>query len=124
MRYAINFLGNGVCVQFNVGQSLHMMGQKNKRRMVTISKGSGVGDVDKFPFKVIPTTIKHVFYNWVFQYIHVKNNQSLWTSSKVMSDTTFPMAVKLGVFRVLYFVEQCPISLCFGNINKIRHTSI
>ena len=59
----------------------------------------------------------------------MKNKQSLQTSSKVMSDKTFPMdtfpmAVKLGVLRVLYFIELYSISLCFGNISKIRHTSI
>ncbi len=41
-------------MQFSVGQSVHMMSPKNKRRKVAIGKISGVGGVDKFHFKVIP----------------------------------------------------------------------
>ena len=54
MRYAIDCFVDGVWVQFNVGQSVHMMSPKNKRRKVAIGKISGVGGVDKFHFKVIP----------------------------------------------------------------------
>ena len=54
MRYAINFYVGGVWVQFNVGQSVYMMSQKNKRQKVAIGKINGVGGVDKFHFKVIP----------------------------------------------------------------------
>jgi hypothetical protein len=54
MRYVIDCFVDGVWVQFNVGQSVHMMSLKNKRRKVASGKISGVGDVDKFHFKVIP----------------------------------------------------------------------
>jgi hypothetical protein len=29
----------------------------------------------------------------------------------VMSDMTFPMAVKFGVLHVLYYIKSCPTSL-------------
>ena len=45
---------HGVQVQFTVGQSVHMMSPKNKRRKVAIGMINGVGGVDKFHFKVIP----------------------------------------------------------------------
>ena len=54
MWYAIHCFVDGVWVQFNVGQSMHMMSPKNKRRKVAIGKIRGVGGVDKFQFKVIP----------------------------------------------------------------------
>ena len=41
-------------MQFNVGQCVHLMSPKNKRRKVETGKISGVGGVDKFHFKVIP----------------------------------------------------------------------
>lgn len=41
-------------VTFNVGQSVHLMSPKNKRRKVATGKISGVGGVDKFHFKTIP----------------------------------------------------------------------
>ena len=54
MRYGIDCFVDGVWVQFNVGQSVHMMSPKNKRRKVAIGKINGVGGLDKFHFKVIP----------------------------------------------------------------------
>ena len=43
MRYAIDCIMDGVWVQFNVGQCLHMMSPKNKRQKVATSKLCGVG---------------------------------------------------------------------------------
>jgi hypothetical protein len=54
MKYVIDCFVDGVWMQFNVGQSMHMMSPKNKRRKVTNRKISGVEGVDKFHFKVIP----------------------------------------------------------------------
>jgi hypothetical protein len=42
----------------------------------------------------------------------------------VMSDMIFPMVVKFGVLRVLYFIKSCPTSLRFVNIGKTRHVHI
>ena len=47
----------------------------------------------------------------------------------VMSDRTFPvdafpMAVKVRVLHVLYFIMSCAISLCLVNISKIIHVFI
>jgi hypothetical protein len=54
MRYVIDCFVDGVWVQFDVGQSMHMMSPKNKRQKVASGKISGVRGVDKFHFKVIP----------------------------------------------------------------------
>ena len=54
MGYVIDCFMDGVWVQLNVGQSMHMMNPENKRRKVASSKISSVGDVDKFHFKIIP----------------------------------------------------------------------
>ena len=43
MKYVIDCFVDGVWVQFNVGQSVHMMSLKNKRRKVASDKISGVG---------------------------------------------------------------------------------
>jgi hypothetical protein len=54
MRYVIDCFVDSILVQFNVGQSVHIMSPKNKRRKVAFGKISGVRRVDKFHFKVIP----------------------------------------------------------------------
>jgi hypothetical protein len=95
----------------------------------------------RFGVKEASTTTKHVFYNLVFQLLQVRK-LGLYCSGKrpvasdkqenmvvVMSDKTFPMdtfpmAVKFGVLRVLYFIKSCPTSLRLINIGKIRHASI
>lgn len=46
-----------------------------------------------------------------------------------MSDMTFPMdafpmAVKVRVLHILYFIMSCPTSLCFVNLSKIIHVFI
>ena len=45
-------------------------------------------------------------------------------SDKAIPMDTFPMAVKFGVFRVLYFIKSCPIALCLVNISIAMTTFI
>ena len=45
---------DAMCLQFSVGQCVHMMNARNNKQKVACGKISGVGGVDKFHFKTIP----------------------------------------------------------------------